>query len=266
MLRIPHPAALTGLFVGLRGAPPKSGAARRGPELAQLTTPVRVTATRAPSRRMVRELSNTLMAAPIVFGLALPIAAPWPTHRAAPASHETSRAPDRLRKLTHDEISVALLKAAHDAKIVKRAAPKIIRPVYTAASTIIPFAGVGVRPPGPRLASVREDVHLASGTKVAADGSLIVRGEKIALDGVELPKPGDVCHRLDGADVPCIERVVARLTIITQMRTVECRTRLGSSGERLGDCRAGKIDLARDLVAAKLARRITVASVGNSGV
>jgi endonuclease YncB( thermonuclease family) len=66
---------------------------------------------------------------------------------------------------------------------------------------------------------------------------------------------GSECKRLDGVVEPCEVRAANRLDILTRGRQVVCELQDGGGDETRGVCRAGKIDLADDLVRNGLALR-----------
>lgn len=204
---------------------------------------------RRPSRRMVTELTDLLAITPIVLGLAALIANPWPEKAPPQIASGRHSAYGALASLTPAEIGMALTRARERAKRLDRAAANPIKLVSTteAEDHSTPVAPEPSAPMAIRAAAAR--------ATIAEDGRLIVDGETIRLDGIILPDAGATCRRLDGVEVPCLERVAARLSIITQQGALNCRTMVEPSGERIGRCLAGKIDLAQDLVHARLARR-----------
>ncbi|MBX3525288.1 MAG: hypothetical protein KF904_03715 [Rhodoblastus sp.] len=201
---------------------------------------------RKPSRRIVAELSSALAVSPIVLGLAVLAANPWPERASAPASPSPTRAFGALASLTHEEIGAALARARQGAKLAERApAIKISAPRHSDAASLARSA--------PPEASEVSQAGVARAT-IAEDGSLIVNGEKVRLEGIVLPDTDASCRRLDGVEVRCLERVAARLSIIAQQGRLRCRTSIDASGDRVGSCAVGKIDLAQDLLHARLAR------------
>ena len=197
---------------------------------------------RRPSRRIVAELTSLLGISPVVLGLSALVALPWPeqTTRPAPrpsvygalaslASSSGARAPARLGTASKisDRAPAAAAQRAPDPEPDRNSAPAVDR-----------FA--------------REAGHAA----IADGGHLIIDGEQVRLDGIEMPDASATCRRLDGVEVRCIDRAVARLSIIAQQGELICRTKIDAAGGRTARCLVGKIDLAQDLVRAQLARRL----------
>lgn len=207
----------------------------------------------------MRDLSTTLAVSPIALGLGLLAAAPWPAPQAGAPASAWTRPVARAQALTNAEISVALRKAAETAKSERRAAVASLPAPPLRASPLSSARGAAAPAPA------SETPPPPTATTVAPDGALVVAGEKIGLDGVDLPKSGAMCRRLDGVNVRCIDRVVARLSILAQRGPVECRTRLDPTGRRLGRCHVGKLDLAQDLLAAGLAERTRTAALERPG-
>ena len=202
---------------------------------------------RKPSRRVVAELSNTLAVSPIVLGLAVLAANPWPDRASAPAPAASARAFGALASLTGEEIGAALARARQGAKLDERApAIRISAPPHSDVASLAPAEP----PEPPRVFQAR-----AGQATVGDDGNLIVDGEKVRLEGIVLPDADAACRRLDGVEVRCLERVAARLSIIAQQGRLHCRTSIDATGDRVGRCTVGKIDLAQDLLHAHLARR-----------
>lgn len=218
--------------------------AARGRALAR---PAHVSLMRKPSRRIVAELSSTLAVSPIVLGLAVLAANPWPEKASAPSPAAQPRVFGALATLTPEEIGAALARARQGAKVAERApAIRIAAPAPELASEAAPAEP----PAAPHV--IRSGAAQAT---VAEDGSLFVDGEKVRLEGIVLPDADAACRRLDGVEVRCIERVAARVSIIAQQGRLQCRTSIDSAGVRVGRCAVGKIDLAQDLLQAHLARR-----------
>lgn len=98
-------------------------------------------------------------------------------------------------------------------------------------------------------AHVLRDVRILEGLQISADGMVI------ALAGVAPVPAGSECRRLDGVVESCAVRAVNRLDVLTRGRPVVCDVKESDDGETRGACRAGKIDLADDLVRNGLAVR-----------
>jgi hypothetical protein len=106
----------------------------------------------------------------------------------------------------------------------------------------------------PRLMGTRtfRNVAILDGLQLGADGMVV------ALAGVEPVPQGSECKRLDGVVEPCAQRAANRLEILTRGRPVVCEMQESEAGAVRGACRAGKIDLADDLVRNGLAVRASV--------
>jgi hypothetical protein len=98
-------------------------------------------------------------------------------------------------------------------------------------------------------AQVLREVIVIDGLRLAADGKVI------ALAGITSVPEGSECRRLDGVTESCILRAANRLEVLTKGRPVTCDVKESDTGRLRGVCRAGKIDLAEDLVRNGLAVR-----------
>jgi endonuclease YncB( thermonuclease family) len=98
-------------------------------------------------------------------------------------------------------------------------------------------------------AQVLREVNIIDGLHIAADGVVI------ALGGIASVPAGSECRRLDGVVEACAVRAASRLEVLTRGRPVVCDVKESDGGELRGVCRAGKIDLADDLVRNGLAVR-----------
>ncbi len=97
---------------------------------------------------------------------------------------------------------------------------------------------------------VLRNVVAVEGLRLGAEGMVIL------LAGIGPMPPGSECRRLDRVLEPCARRAMNRLEILTRERPVTCDLSMQRSGAELtGTCRAGKIDLAEDLVRNGLALR-----------
>lgn len=96
---------------------------------------------------------------------------------------------------------------------------------------------------------VFREVRVIDGFQIAAEGLTI------ALAGIGPAPEGSECKRLDGVVEPCAMRAANRLDILTRGRPVACDLQEADDGRVRGVCRAGKIDLADDLVRYGLAVR-----------
>ncbi len=202
----------------------------------------------APSRAVVQKLTYGLFLGPVALGLALLVVAPRPAPAPAFAA-----APQAVRQAPRVAVATLVMPVlpALSAGMVKNVARAPSPPPPPAAYDPDPALSVVAAPPqAPRTVNA-----LSADVEVTDDGRLIVRGEVVSLAGVGLPEPGRLCRRLDGVEVTCIERIVARLAIVARGRKVACDIRTSSAGERVGRCRADKIDLAEDLVQSRLVER-----------
>lgn len=91
--------------------------------------------------------------------------------------------------------------------------------------------------------------------RILEDFQLESDGIVVTLDGIGAPPQGSECRRLDGVVEPCAVRALNRLEVLTRGRPVACDLRQADDGRVRGLCRAGKIDLADDLVRNGLAVR-----------
>ena len=99
--------------------------------------------------------------------------------------------------------------------------------------------------------------HVLRDVQVTANLRLSASGVIVALAGVAPMGSGAECRRLDGVVEPCTTRAMSRLEILTRGRPVTCEFRADqASDEMQGVCRAGKINIADDLVRNGLARRL----------
>lgn len=195
---------------------------------------------RRPSRRMVTELTSLLAISPVVLGLSALVALPWPEKITTPAPRPSAYG--ALASLASSSGSTAPARLGTAAKFTDRAPATELRraPDSQQAAAPAPVIGKIVGEPGRAV--------------IAEDGDLIIDGERVRLDGIVMPEADAACRRLDGAEVRCLERVVARMSILVQHGPLTCRTKLDATGGRIGKCVAGKIDMAQDLVRAQLAR------------
>jgi hypothetical protein len=208
-----------------------------------------ISASHVASRSTVNRLAYGLAFGPIWLAFALLAVAPWISRSAdfgrpqILARYQPSQQPAPLRARPVRTDSEELHKAAIRAPQLARSDSRMLTPLSSELT-----------PPEPKRREPSPDIGLSG------DGRLVVRGEIVRLAGVELPKPGTLCRRLDGVEVTCLDRVAARLAILAEGRTVVCDLTDSHSGDRVGRCRADKIDLAQDLVRAKLASPISLAA------
>jgi endonuclease YncB( thermonuclease family) len=82
------------------------------------------------------------------------------------------------------------------------------------------------------------------------DAATIRSGDKtLRLAGIETPKTGDTCKRLDGLAVSCQDRALSYLQLLVKGRKIACVSiPLTSDGAAEGHCRFGETDLAEQLV------------------
>ena len=96
---------------------------------------------------------------------------------------------------------------------------------------------------------VLRQVEAREGLRLSSDAMVI------KLDGVEPLAQDAECRRLDGVVEPCAQRAQNRLDVLTRGRPVICDMQPDETGDMRGHCRAGKIDLAEDLLRNGLALR-----------
>lgn len=102
-------------------------------------------------------------------------------------------------------------------------------------------------------AHVLREVAVLDGLQISGEGLVV------ALAGVAPVPAGSECRRLDGVVEACAVRAASRLEVLTRGRPVVCDLQEADEGDLRGACRAGKIDLAEDLVRNGLAVRASVA-------
>ncbi|MGE3246341.1 MAG: hypothetical protein AB7F96_01490 [Beijerinckiaceae bacterium] len=143
----------------------------------------------------------------------------------------------------------------HPAEKVTMKAPTIaaIAPNDVTASVTFAPGTLTMRPSAPlRLAETR----MFEDARAIAANAVYANGETIILAGIEPPKAGSKCRRLDGVEVDCTERAQARLTVLLMDRMVKCQVSAPQqNGVRFGRCSAGKIDIGNDLLRQRLAAR-----------
>ena len=97
-----------------------------------------------------------------------------------------------------------------------------------------------------------DDARVASANMLSADGITII------LSGINPPKPGSKCRRLDRVMLDCAERAEARLAVLLIDLRISCRVSAPLQDVVVvGQCKAGKIDIASDLLRNGLANRST---------
>lgn len=108
----------------------------------------------------------------------------------------------------------------------------------------------------PMQTRVLQDARAVAPNAIMADGVYVV------IAGIEPPKEGATCRRLDGVLEDCRVRARARLSVLIMDRRITCKlSEALENGIRVGQCYAGKIDIAGDLLRQGLANRSTAAIV-----
>jgi endonuclease YncB( thermonuclease family) len=93
---------------------------------------------------------------------------------------------------------------------------------------------------------------------VGAGLTLAAAGITASLADLVAPADGDMCRRLDGHTVRCIDRAESYLALITRGRPIECRfTEQQAEGARPARCTVGGADLAEQVVRQGWARANT---------
>jgi endonuclease YncB( thermonuclease family) len=82
------------------------------------------------------------------------------------------------------------------------------------------------------------------------DPQTVRTGDQIMrLSGIVAPKEGEMCKRLDGLAVACLDRALSYLQLLVKGRMVACTgDKLENDSLRQGRCRMGETDLAEQLV------------------
>jgi endonuclease YncB( thermonuclease family) len=114
------------------------------------------------------------------------------------------------------------------------------------------------------LGPMRDHVVSLSGIDDVDGITLLSRELRITLSGIE-PYAGDtLCTRLDGVREPCDLRIKARIHALTARASVTCHVK-SRPGQTVvfGTCRAGRRDLAEDLIRNGLARSSATATQTN---
>jgi endonuclease YncB( thermonuclease family) len=94
-----------------------------------------------------------------------------------------------------------------------------------------------------------------SQVRVLDGRTLDLDGLRLALAGIGLPGPGQMCRTLDGRDEPCAERARTQLELMLRGRTLACRWRETAFRVAEGACRLGSGDLADRMVRTGFAHR-----------
>lgn len=98
--------------------------------------------------------------------------------------------------------------------------------------------------------------------RAIAANALSSEGTIVVLAGIDAPKPGSKCRRLDGAQVDCNERARGRLSVLIMDRRITCKLSAPvREGIRYGQCYADKINIGTDLLRHGLATRATASAV-----
>lgn len=146
---------------------------------------------------------------------------------------------------------------------------RLMAPRKTTPAKILLASRVG-------LVKIGEKTHtktsgkLISGTRVLVEARAVAAnavtadGKVFYLEGIKPTRSGATCKRIDGVVQSCSERAQHRLNILLSGRRVTCDlTKEYSSHEFVGRCFAGKINIASDLLRYKLVRKVTVDEVRN---
>lgn len=235
-------------------------------------------AARRPSKRdvkIVSGLSAAVFAAPLALSAAVVL-----------ASGTTGTGAKRPSLL----VSEATAAPARDSEARGFAAnPQAPALVLTApprrlaiGETILPAAFVARRAAAPADSAAPSPRGLAPAMQ--AQLRLLARGAPMprarALDGLRIESEGlvvrlaglddmpadAVCKRLDGVAEPCRARATGRLAVLLHGREVVCRiSALTGDSEAIGQCIAGKIDLAEDLARQGLAQRVGAMQTATRG-
>ncbi len=147
-------------------------------------------------------------------------------------------APSRRLALGETILPANFVARRAAAPAVETAAPRGFAPLMQAQLRLLARGA-----PMPRARAL-------DGLRIESEG-LVVR-----LAGLDDMPADAVCKRLDGVAEPCRVRAAGRLAVLLQGREVVCRiSALTGEAEAIGQCSAGKIDLAEDLARQGLAQR-----------
>ncbi len=130
-------------------------------------------------------------------------------------------------------------------------------PQPAASVDTMPIASFGAssgRVPAARLVQTRvlQDARAIAPNAIMADGLYVI------IAGIQPPKEGATCRRLDGVLEDCRVRAKARLSVLIMDRRLTCKLSVALENEvRVGQCYADKIDIAGDLLRQGLANRST---------
>ena len=117
--------------------------------------------------------------------------------------------------------------------------------IRAAGSAILLFALVGT----PLAADV-----FSGAVRVVDGDTLVVRGIKVRLQGIDAPERGQICTDRDGGDFDCGERARAVLTEVLKGKPVSCQS-LGRDrySRVLARCYVGRSDIGEGMVTTGLA-------------
>lgn len=203
--------------------------------------------------RRARLLFSALWIAPVVVPIALAVASAWFPHQEA-ASLAVRRT---AVASAHEDVARARLRVALVAgtsHLIPGSAGILVARLAGGPIEKKRSGGQGRRHPVGM--QVFRNVAVAENLRLNSNGVIV------QLAGVAPVATDATCRRLDGVTEPCSTRAMSRLEILTRGRAVTCDIRDDQPHDEqaddamLGVCRAGKIDIAEDLVRNGLARRI----------
>ncbi|MDB5593269.1 MAG: hypothetical protein JWM36_230 [Hyphomicrobiales bacterium] len=200
-----------------------------------------------------RLLFGALWIAPVVVPMALAVASSWVPHRfvASVPLHATATS-NPNEDVARARLRVAMV--AGTSHLIPGSAGILVARLAGGPIEKKRSGGQGRRHPVGM--QVFRNVEVAENLRLNSNGMIV------QLAGVMPVATDATCRRLDGVTEPCSTRAISRLEILTRGRAVTCDIRDDQVREEqaddavLGVCRAGKIDIAEDLVRNGLARRI----------
>jgi endonuclease YncB( thermonuclease family) len=203
--------------------------------------------------RRARLLFSALWIAPVVVPMALALASSWMPHQAV-ASFPTrpTAAVSANEDVARARLRVAMV--AGTSHLIPGSAGILV--ARLAGGPIEKKRSGGQARLHPVGMQVFRNVAVAENLRLNSNGMIV------QLAGVAPVATDATCRRLDGVTEPCSTRAMSRLEILTRGRAVTCDIRDDQARDdrtddaMLGVCRAGKIDIAEDLVRNGLARRI----------
>lgn len=97
----------------------------------------------------------------------------------------------------------------------------------------------------------REHMMQVSSPAVLDSRTLAIGALRLQLEGVELEDPSEICKLPSGQLATCADRARTQLELQVRWRSLQCRYRLNTLTFAIGSCRAGDVDLAERLRAAR---------------